>query len=57
MDLLRAGGGLEKSRLGSIPPDLTRIPCSRLFDRRGWIMGKDEYIENETSEFKFVMRE
>lgn len=57
MDLLRAGGGLEKSRLGSIPPDLTRIPCSRLFDRRGWIMVKDEYIENETSEFKFVMRE
>lgn len=52
----------ERRSLDSVPPDLTRIPCSTLFDRRGWIMVKDGYIENEfgsidLNSFEFVMRE
>lgn len=53
----------ERRSLDSVPPDLTRIPCSTLFDRRGWIMVKDGCIENEfgfsidLNSFEFVMRE
>lgn len=47
-------GGIEKSRrsLDSIPPDLTRIPCSTLFNRCGSTRMdnvKDEYIETRRS--------
>lgn len=46
-------GGIEKSRrsLDSIPPDLTRIPCSTLFNRCGSTRMdnvKDDVYRNET---------